>query len=308
MVYPVAMQMALITPADFSFRETLQAHGWRALLPFSWQEETATLERVERLDNGRVVLLRVHEEGDGLRITVSEEADRDEVVAKVRRMLQLDLPMDAFHAFCAEHPKLCHVPARRQGRMLVSPTLWEDTCKVILTTNTTWTQTRLMVRRIVEAYGSPLSEEASARTAPPIENPMPRAFPTPEQIAAVPFEEFAATAKLGYRNAALHSLAIEISTGRTDLETLTDPTLSATELWKRLLALRGVGPYAASCLMIYLGRYERVNVDSWARMIVGKELGRPVTDQEAHQFFAPYGEWRALAYHFYPWNHEEPAY
>src|ERR1051326_1489148 len=120
MVYPVVMQIDLMTPADFSFRETLQAHGWRALLPFSWQEETTTLERVERLDNGRVVLLRVHEEGNGLRIAVSEEADREEVVAKVRRMLQLDLPVDAFHAFCAAHPKLCHVPARRQGRMLVS--------------------------------------------------------------------------------------------------------------------------------------------------------------------------------------------
>jgi hypothetical protein len=60
--------------------------------------------------------------------------------------------------------------------------------------------------------------------------------------------------------------------------------------------------------MIYLGRYERVNVDSWARMMVSKELGRPVSDKEVHQFFAPYGEWSGLVYHFFPWKEDEPAY
>ena len=61
-------------------------------------------------------------------------------------------------------------------------------------------------------------------------------------------------------------------------------------------------PYAASCLMIYLGRYERVNVNSWARTLVGQELGRTVTDKEAHSFFEEYGKWKALVYHFYPWR------
>ena len=60
--------------------------------------------------------------------------------------------------------------------------------------------------------------------------------------------------------------------------------------------------------MIYLGRYDRVNVDSWARTMVGKELGRPVMDKQAHAFFEPYGEWKALVYHFYKWREDPPAY
>jgi hypothetical protein len=60
--------------------------------------------------------------------------------------------------------------------------------------------------------------------------------------------------------------------------------------------------------MIYSGRYDRVNVDSWARMMVGKELGRSVTDKEVHAFFEPYGEWKALVYHFYNWRQAEPDY
>ena len=291
------MHLTLSTSPDFSFSGTLTAHGWRRLLPFTWDEETGALERIERLTDGRVVLLTIREaSANALTVSVSEAADEAEIIETVRRMLQLDLPVDRFHQFCQDHPKLCQVPAKRQGRLLVSPTLWEDCCKVIATTNTTWTQTRAMTSRIVNAHGSPWPQD-----------PARHAFPIPAQIAAVPFEEFCTTAKLGYRNAAVHGLAVDICAGTTELEALAATTLPTTELWKKLLALRGIGPYAASCLMIYLGRYERVNVDSWARTLVKQEIGRPVTDKDVHDFFEPYGEWQALAYHFYPWKAEEPA-
>lgn len=291
------MHLTLPIPDDFSFLETMNAHGWRVLLPFAWHDGTQTLERIERLKDGRVVRMTLHAEADCVCIEVHETVDEAEVIGKVRRMLQLDLPVDRFHAFCDADHRLACIREKRQGRLLCSPTLWEDVCKVILTTNTTWTQTKLMTQRLVQSYGSPLASDPGCR-----------AFPTPQQVAAVPFEEFAATARFGYRNASIHSLAGEICRNEIDLESLCNPYLPTPELWKRLLALRGVGPYAASCLMIYLGRYDRVNVDSWARMMVGKELGRPVTDKEVHAFFAPYGEWSGLVYHFYPWSVEEPAY
>jgi 3-methyladenine DNA glycosylase/8-oxoguanine DNA glycosylase len=154
-----------------------------------------------------------------------------------------------------------------------------------------------MVQRIVETIGDPVPGDSSLRT-----------FPTADQIAIVPFEEFSANAKLGYRNAAVHALATDVAGGRIDLEAWqTDPVDSET-LRKRLLSLRGIGPYAAACLMLYMGRSERVNVDSWARMMVGKELGRVVTDKEVHEFFEPYAPFGGLVYHFYSWNHEEPVY
>jgi len=85
-------------------------------------------------------------------------------------------------------------------------------------------------------------------------------------------------------------------------------SVPTVDLTKKLLTLPGIGPYAASCLLIYLGRYDRVNVDSWARTMVGRELGHAVTDKEVHAFFEPYGEWKALVYHFYPWKDEPIAY
>ena len=307
------MTLRITTPPDFSFRETLLAHGWRKLAPFSSDDDTCTLTRIERLAEGRVVQLTIAEEAAGcLRVDVSAPADEGEVASIVRRMLQLDLPIASFHAYCAGRRELAHIPAARQGRVLISPTLWEDVVKVIATTNTNWTQTKGMAGRLCEEFGeAPAPSPRNNLTPQPPslqEGGVRRAFPTPEAIAVVPFDEFAEKAKLGYRAGAVHGLAVDIVEGRIDLEALRDPAIPAGDLWKKLLALRGVGPYAAACLMIYLGRYDRVNVDSWARMMVGKELGRKVTDKEVHDFFEPHGEWRALVYHFYPWREDPPAY
>ena len=191
-------------------------------------------------------------------------------------------------------PELAHIPAKRQGRLLVSPTLFEDVCKVICTTNTTWAQTKGMTTRIVHTFGPPWPGDRSRR-----------AFPTPSQIAVVPFEEFAAATRLGYRAQAVHRLAVDLAGGNMDLEAWRDRAVASPDLWKRLLSLRGIGPYGAACLMLYLGRGDRVNVDSWARTMVSRELGRPVTDSEVHAFFEPYGEWRGLVYSFYDWRGEE---
>jgi 3-methyladenine DNA glycosylase/8-oxoguanine DNA glycosylase len=294
------MTIHIDTPPNFDVPECINAHGWRQLAPFSWDADTQTLERVEELGTGNVALLTIRA-GDGGRtvevdVTGGDAAEHG-VVRRVRHMLQLDLPLDRFHDYCSGRPELSHVPALRQGRMLRSPSLFEDTSKVVATTNTTWSQTKSMVRRIVDSFGSPLPTD-----------PTRLAFPRPDQIASVTLEEFSAKARLGYRNASVHCLARDVAEGRLDLESWDDPAIPSNDLYKRLLSLPGVGPYAAACLMIYLGRYDRVNVDSWARMMVGKELGRTVTDKEARDFFEPYGEWKALVYHFYKWRESPPDY
>lgn len=294
--YNDAMLIPIPVPLDFSFHETLAAHGWRRLAPFVWHESTQKLERVEELDSGNAVLLRisategevlVNVEGDG------DEGDGDEgdVTRRVRRMLQLDLPLSAFHAYCASHLELAHVAACKQGRMLRCPTLHEDAVKVIATSNTTWAQTIAMTARLVEHFGAPLPQD-SAR----------HAFPTAHRIAAVPFEEFAVKARMGYRNAYVYSLATAIASGQLDLEGWQGENLTAGELRKRLLSLPGIGPYGAACLMLYLGKPEHVNADSWARTLLSKELGCRVTDKDVHDFFAAHGEWRGLVYNFYPWK------
>ena len=289
----VTMTIEIPTPPDFSFLETLRSHGWRRLLPFVWLEETQTLERAEELPGGSVVLLRFSAEEGRVRVDVEGNGDEGEITRRVRRMLQLDLPLSDFHAFCVTRPELAHIAEGKQGRMLRSATLFEDALKVIATSNTTWAQTIAMTARLVAHFGAPLPQD-----------PERRAFPTPRRIAAVPFDEFAAKARMGYRNAYVHAIATQVVGGTLDLEAWQTEPLTAAELRKRLLALPGIGPYGAACLMLYLGRPEHVNADSWARMLLGKELGRAVTDRDVHDFFQDYGQWRGLVYNFYAWREE----
>lgn len=262
-------------------------------MPFAWHEETQTLERVEELASGDVVLLRINAAQREVLVDVHGSGDKSDIEQRVRRMLQLDLPLSAFHAYCLSRPELAHLAECKQGRMLRCSTLHEDMVKVIATSNTTWTQTIAMTARLVEHFGAPLPEA-----------PERRAFPTPQRIAAVPFEEFAAKARMGYRSAYVYAIATRVADGSLDLEGWQEG-LTADALRKRLLSLPGVGPYGAACLMLYLGKPEHVNADSWARTLLAKELGHPVTDKEVHAFFADHGEWRGLVYNFYPWREAE---
>ncbi len=285
------MLLSLPVPPDFSFSQTLAAHGWRRLAPFVWHEDAQTLERVEELTSGNVVLLRIRATEEEVLVDVEGEGEKADIVNRVRRMLQLDLPLSGFHAYCASRPELAHVAACKQGRMLRCSTLFEDAVKVIATSNTTWAQTIAMTARLVEHFGASLPQA-----------PERHAFPTPNRIAATPFDEFAAKARMGYRNAYVYAIATSIAQGALNLEAWQDENREADALRKRLLSLPGIGPYGAACLMLYLGKPEHVNADSWARALLTKELGRPVTDKDVHQFFADHGEWRGLVYTFYPWK------
>ena len=279
------MNTEISAPPDFSFAETVSAHGWRRLAPFGWDEDAQTLTRVEELGGGQVVRLRLHAGEGRVLVDAGTPTDAAELTRRVRRMLQLDLPLEEFHAYCRTRPELGAIVLNRQGRLLRGPTLWEDAVKVIATTNTTWAQTIAMSARLTAQFGTD-----------------GLAFPAPAQIAAVPLEDFAARARMGYRAAYVHSLATRIAGGSLDLEAWQGEDLTAAELRKRLLSLPGIGPYGAACLLLYLGKPAHVNADSIARAQTGKELGRPVTDKEVHAFFEAHGEWRGLVYNFYPWR------
>jgi 3-methyladenine DNA glycosylase/8-oxoguanine DNA glycosylase len=286
------MRIAIPTPEDFSLHEVLHSHGWRHLLPNTPDDERNALTRVERLADSRVVEIQIIPEGQQLQVNVSEDADAASIANVVVRMLQLDRSLDSFHAYCRQIPELSHIPVGRLGRFLCSPSVFEDCVKVLLTTNTTWAQTKGMNARIVDGFGSPLPGDSERH-----------AFPTPEQISCVSFDVFKDSARLGYRAKAVHELARDVSAGVVDLEALREPSIPADELYARLLSLRGIGPYASACLMLYLGRSDRVNADSWARTLLSRELGRPVTDRDVQEHFAQYGQWRGFAYNFYNWKH-----
>ena len=185
-----------------------------------------------------------------------------------------------FLRVAAEDPLLAWA-TRGAGRMLRNPTVYEDVVKTICTTNCAWSATVRMVTALVEQLGG-------------------GTFPTPEAMAAAGEDFYRDVVRSGYRGAYLRSLAADVAEGRIDLEALLDPELPDEEVAERLLALPGVGPYAAAHVMMLVGRYSRLILDSWTRpkyALVNR--GRKASDRTIERRFRRYGPYAGLAFWLY---------
>ncbi len=108
--------------------------------------------------------------------------------------------------------------------------------------------------------------------------------------------------RAGYRGAYLKTLATDVAEGRLDLEELNDRDLPDEEVAQRLLALPGVGPYAAAHVMLTsLGRYSRLVLDSWTRPTSYKlaDARSALKDATIERRFKRYGDWAGLAFWLY---------
>ena len=134
--------------------------------------------------------------------------------------------------------------------------------------------------------------------------PAMQAFPTPASVAASDPDTLRNTTKLGYRAPYIHELADAVAAGRLDLERLKDPAMPTAEVRKRLLAIKGVGGYAAANLLMILGRYDFIPIDSWAMNQVSQEWygGQPVGPKEVEAVFERWGEWKGLVYWWWDWD------
>jgi N-glycosylase/DNA lyase len=93
-----------------------------------------------------------------------------------------------------------------------------------------------------------------------------------------------------------------VASGALDLEELgeTPPEeLSDEEVAERLLALPGVGPYAAAHIMMLLGRYSPLILDSWTRPKYARVNGRKASDAGIERRFRRYGPYAGLAFWLY---------
>lgn len=288
------MELHLPARPPFSFAAVVDSHGWRQLAPF--RGDADALSYAIRLASGRVTELALTAAGAGVRVTAADDlapAEQAEVAATVTWMLGLDTDLSAFYAAAAGEPKLAAAAAGAKGRILRCPTLFEDVLKTILTTNTAWSSTKRMVANVVNLFGDPLPAD-----------PARRAFPTPASIAASDEATLRQEARLGYRAPAVLELAQRVAMGALDLEALRTADLPTPELRKRLLALRGIGPYAVANLLMLLGHYDAIPIDSWALTTVSREFhgGAAVGPAEVEAAFARWGQWKGLAYWFWEYS------
>lgn len=291
----------------FDFEGTAYSHGWVVLDPNAWDAERGRMERTHRLPSGRVVRAEIGDRpgpDPGVVVTVDcgqglSPDEEESLRAAVRRMFRLDEDLSVFYELCSERGDPWIRVTRGLGRLLRSPTVFEDVVKTICTTNVQWGGTRRMVRQLVEDLGEPHREAGDADGSSG-----GRAFPRPEAIAALSVDAFSERVGLGYRAPYVHALATRVASGALELEAMADADLATDELKRELLGIKGVGEYAASTLLMLLGRYDELPVDSVCRTFVTEKYfaGEQPPDDAIRSVYEEWGEWRYLAYWFDLWE------
>jgi 3-methyladenine DNA glycosylase/8-oxoguanine DNA glycosylase len=221
--------------------------------------------------------LPVHVEGID-RLTPAQE---DSIRRALSRGLEIDRDLSGFYALVREYPRYAWIAELGTGRLLASPTVWEDLAKTLLTTNTTWKLTIQMVTRL-NALGDPYPDGGHA-------------FPSPSRIAALTVAELDQAVRAGYRSAYLHLLAERIASGEIEVESWRDADLPSEEVYQRIKGLKGFGDYAAGNMLRLLGHFDRLATDSECR-VVFREINGGVDgdDRAIRAYYEPFGQWRGL--------------
>ncbi|MFD1412550.1 DNA-3-methyladenine glycosylase family protein [Oceanobacillus jeddahense] len=286
------MKKVIALPEKFNFNAATTDHGWYMLPPFHHNENI--LNRVEALSNGNIVKLHIHQNHDQLIIEIGDKKtltnkEWEEIIHKVNWMLRLDEDFSVFHKMCSDSQDMQEVVKENKGRLLRSPSIFEDIVKTILTTNTTWSRTIAMTTNFVTLLGERYVDELELF-----------AFPSPEAVLKRDRNFLNQDVKLGYRSDYIYELAWNVSNGVYDLDVLKNPEVPTGEVVQKLKEIKGVGPYALSNILMLLGRYDFLPVDSEFKKHVKNKYfaGELPPVSQLQQLYKEWGEFKFLAYWF----------
>ena len=285
----MSKKIYLEKPPDFSFRYTVFSHGWSQLLPFELDAENLKLSYVfQNESSANAAYAEIYETNGKIEIKVSDdkinESFTDKILQDVRRILRMDEDLSGFYRLTKKHERLSWTAENGAGRMIRSPTVFEDLIKTVCTTNCSWALTKKMVKNLVEKLGTP---DADGK----------RAFPTAEQMARKDEKFYREEIRSGYRSAYLAEIAETVASGKVNPESWLASELSAAELKKELKKLKGVGDYAAENLLKLVGHYDGLALDSALRARFYKKHngGEICEDRQIGEFYKPFKNWRGLA-------------
>ncbi|CAN5301412.1 hypothetical protein BH20ACI2_BH20ACI2_16820 [soil metagenome] len=294
-------------PESFSFRATVYSHGWCELRPFVLDKENWSLSYVFSGAGSSPVPVSISEEKGKLRIDLeSAVGDPQSIIAQARHILRLDDDLSEFYDVISDNENLRWVSERRAGRLLRSPTVFEDLVKTICTTNCSWGLTKSMVANLVEKLGEPVKSgpppsgggSDAATVGPPAHagGSDKFAFPTPGAMASATVDFYREEIRAGYRSPYFVELAHSVASLRLDPEKWRNSDLPTPELKKEMKKVKGVGDYAAENLLKLVGRYDGLALDSWLRSQFYKNHNneKVCPDKKIERHYSKYGPWRGL--------------
>ena len=276
-------------PENFSFKHTINSHGWCELLPFESDEENQRLSCVFTDENSKnPVSAKIEETNGKLKIEIADEninkTFQEKILRDVRHILRLDDNLSEFYKLIKSEKQLAWISKQNAGRLLRSPTVFEDLVKTICTTNCSWALTKKMAMNLTQKLGQKTEDGKFA-------------FPTVEAMASVSTEFYKNEIRAGYRSTYFAELAEKVVSGETNPESWLQTHLPTKELKKEMKQIKGVGDYAAENLLKLVGHYDGLALDSWLRAQFYKKHndGQICADKDIENFYERFGSWRGLA-------------
>lgn len=337
-------RFTLKTPDDYVLARDACSYGYFLLAPAHWDPDTHAYWRILDLADGpavvriaqpvvtsptrkrgstsRASVLSPALAGRPLHITTDRTLSRPEraqAESQITRMLRLDESAALIADFHKRDPRFSPTSGTLQagrGRLMRSPTFFEDVIKTVTSCNVAWTSTIIMNTRLCVVAGRGVGGS--------IKSPHPcgsKAFPSPRRIAAKGPRILRARCSVGYRDKRIAELAAMFERGSKvggsrrsrlagiDTAWFEDPRTPDDAVHAALIELPGIGPYAAANIMQLLGRYSRLPLDSeslrHARNVLGWEGPDRALMKRLHDHYAPMGPHAFRSYWFELWSFYE---
>lgn len=303
-------------PRGFSLSQTICSYGYFCLAPNRWvpsgfrskeRDDEGYLVRPMTLiynrkeienEQGRnwhktfLVAIGQNTETRTVVVALRSSSSIDEIYCKeltkqIDRMLRLDTNLDNFYEL--------HVEAKERGfgRLYRSPTLFEDMVKTITNCNMKWNGTIEMNAKLCRRIGTD------------------GAFPTPDEINRVGSDFLKENCRVGYRDKYIWGLANDVVEGRLDLREFESMDNIREDIQKRLLKIKGIGPYASNNILQLMGYFNVHPYDTETVRLWKEEFGASSSATKADVFkkakahYAQFNEYSFIAYWFDLWKNYE---
>ena len=147
-----------------------------------------------------------------------------------------------------------------KGIRILNQDLWETIISFIISANNNIPRIKGIIERLSKEYGKEIKwNDESYYT-----------FPTPQELKNVTVEDYR-NIGLGFRDIRLYETTKMINEKAIDLEELKQNP-NTQEVREKLLALSGVGPKVADCILLFstLKRFEVFPIDVWVRRVMNE--------------------------------------
>ena len=174
----------------------------------------------------------------------------------IKKYFSLDLDLRSILTSIDHDPVIHNAIRHNTGLRIIRQPKWECLISYICSTNSNIPTIRRRIASIAERVGNTLALEGKTYFA----------FPEPSSISCRGFEDLT-ECRLGYRQPYVFDTSCSVTDEKCWEETI--DRLPFEDARKELMKMKGVGPKAADCILLFaFQKYESFPVDVWIRRIM----------------------------------------